>query len=891
MIWNNGRYEMRILRSMILRRFIIAIAVIAALMASAWLTWPVWVVPVARLLLAHHGIAIDAIETGRPTLRSLHIGRVVLALPAAGYRVTLAADDIDLAYLPATLARGELQAAGVHSLAIAVAARQATVQPGVAVALRTLLPSVRLAQLPISTLHVKTLLLTLPAAMAQARLSGSLDIRDGRLAAALAVVDEPSLTVSLEADRDNHLELTVQRSGDRIGALRIEVLTNGQLDAALDIDLTEAGVVARERGWQLPGQPWSGRLDASWHGELPASLSADALQSLAGSGEARATLGTGRVGPLASVTGQLRARLATSAGRLSVRFDRAEAVAGLAADTLPAGSTADATPTLHASLSQGATVVIDLEGDRARLASGEAALRLGGQGTGVAVDAAISSAQAGRGADGWRLTAGFNAQGTVRRLRTARTAVDQVAATLTGTIDTTAADVALLLQPTTRLRLTGLRAMGLVVPSLAARAAGPLAVMFSGGRVALPQARFDIDGTSAVAPGYRVGFAAGALSLQSVALDLSSKHWSAQSLGLTVDGLSLRRADLGVRPVNLAADLTVADGRASGSWRVSGGGGLAKLHGTVHHDLATGAGRLDAKLDTMEFSESGRYLPALVDPLPWPVDFTGGRLAAEAHAQWTPTGVDAGATAVPDRLAGFYDLNLFKGMSTTVKAEYRRGTLTLSAPQVDVAEVDAGLPLTDIGFGLRSADGRAVIDDLHAGVLGGEVQAPPIELGAAGQPARFTLRFTGIDLGRVFDLQQKISGQGTLDGNVPVTLSDAGVSAGDAHFSARPPGGIIRYSGGLPGGALGANPGVKLAFDSLENFHFDTLDVRADYAPSGDLQMQVKLAGRNPALAESRPIHFNLNVSENVPDLLKTLRLGRDISERLEQRIKEIYRK
>ncbi len=72
---------------------------------------------------------------------------------------------------------------------------------------------------------------------------------------------------------------------------------------------------------------------------------------------------------------------------------------------------------------------------------------------------------------------------------------------------------------------------------------------------------------------------------------------------------------------------------------------------------------------------------------------------------------------------------------------------------------------------------------------------------------------------------------------------------------------------------------MQLVLQALNNFHYNVLQVGAQYGDVGTLNLNVRLEGRNPDQKKSPPIHFNLTVQENIPALLKTLRLVQDIEE------------
>jgi hypothetical protein len=66
---------------------------------------------------------------------------------------------------------------------------------------------------------------------------------------------------------------------------------------------------------------------------------------------------------------------------------------------------------------------------------------------------------------------------------------------------------------------------------------------------------------------------------------------------------------------------------------------------------------------------------------------------------------------------------------------------------------------------------------------------------------------------------------------------------------------------------------MQVVLQALSNFHYTVLQVSAQYAENGTLRLQARLEGKNPDQKISLPIHFNLTVQENIPMLLKSLRL------------------
>jgi len=81
-----------------------------------------------------------------------------------------------------------------------------------------------------------------------------------------------------------------------------------------------------------------------------------------------------------------------------------------------------------------------------------------------------------------------------------------------------------------------------------------------------------------------------------------------------------------------------------------------------------------------------------------------------------------------------------------------------------------------------------------------------------------------------------------------------------------------------------ANTNMEMVLQALSNFHYNVLQVGAQYAENGTLQLQARLEGKNPDQEKSPPIHFNLTVQENIPALLKSLRLVNDLEDSVRNR-------
>lgn len=170
-------------------------------------------------------------------------------------------------------------------------------------------------------------------------------------------------------------------------------------------------------------------------------------------------------------------------------------------------------------------------------------------------------------------------------------------------------------------------------------------------------------------------------------------------------------------------------------------------------------------------------------------------------------------------------------------------------------------------------------------LLGGSFTAAPFTYDLAGGDGALKLELDGVDLGAVLALEgEDLYGEGRLNGQIPVNIVDDMITVKDGTL--RNTGkGVIRLAPSL---AQSVNqPGLDFALRALEDFQYETLEADINYDVKGDLLAAVRLRGRNAKIEKGRPIHYNLNISENLPALLASLRLQDEVNERVERRVQQ----
>ncbi len=264
-----------------------------------------------------------------------------------------------------------------------------------------------------------------------------------------------------------------------------------------------------------------------------------------------------------------------------------------------------------------------------------------------------------------------------------------------------------------------------------------------------------------------------------------------------------------------------------------------------------------------------------------------GPLRLDLEVQTSPQrGIEAQGGIYLDDWRGRLGNVRFHGLQGEAKWKIDHGQWQWPHIDIRLAELDAGVPLRQwhlSGEARFGANAQLHLRRFRLSLLGGSLQAQEFRLHLhPDEPDdRFLLRLRHIDLQRLTALEglESLQVSGLLDGELPFHWNGRELSVQDAQLRVRAPGGVIRYR--ADDDSPSDNPGLRLASSVLRNFHYRTLNARADYRADGQLHMQIHLQGHNPEYDHGRPVNFHIQWEENLRALLKSLMLGNEISERL----------
>lgn len=249
-------------------------------------------------------------------------------------------------------------------------------------------------------------------------------------------------------------------------------------------------------------------------------------------------------------------------------------------------------------------------------------------------------------------------------------------------------------------------------------------------------------------------------------------------------------------------------------------------------------------------------------------------------------------------LAGIYDRSTLSGVDGELHLQLAGDRLTLALPSLSAKQIDPGIALGPLQLQANyqaslqhPMAGKLSHQRAELGILGGSLRLEPATWALDQSSQLLPLKLSGLDLQELFRVYpaEGLKGNGLLDGTLPLRLGKT-ISIEQGLIEARAPGGRLRFHSPRIRAMGQANPGMKLVTDALEDFHYDLLSSSLDYDQSGTLRLGMRLHGQNPAIEQGRPIHFNINLEEDIPTLLASLQLTDKVSDIIQQRIQQRMR-
>lgn len=342
--------------------------------------------------------------------------------------------------------------------------------------------------------------------------------------------------------------------------------------------------------------------------------------------------------------------------------------------------------------------------------------------------------------------------------------------------------------------------------------------------------------------------------------------------------------------------------------------GAPLVGASIAHSFARNTGSLDLRIEPAEFSQesplSSRLDLAYLELPGGPIDILAGAFEMRADLGWSRQQdgdwiLGGPLVAKANSLSGFAAETLFVAASTEIFAEvsysqeqlltlFNARPATLSISRLDTGFVLENI-LLDYQLALAPNTYELTISGARADFLGGEVAIPALRLSdlsrTMNQEQAVDIILTDVDLASIVNLADypQVIVEGAISGYIPLnyTRGERGmtVTVSEGLISALKPGGSIRYT--PLGGITNSNQSLQLVNEALANYQFSTLDTTLELDKTGELDLGVVLSGINPDMNAGQAINLNVNISDNLHTLLKSLQASRTLTDELERRLEK----
>ncbi|MCZ6829062.1 MAG: YdbH domain-containing protein [Gammaproteobacteria bacterium] len=382
------------------------------------------------------------------------------------------------------------------------------------------------------------------------------------------------------------------------------------------------------------------------------------------------------------------------------------------------------------------------------------------------------------------------------------------------------------------------------------------------------------------------------LNLSGLELSRDSNSTLKGQLHLGADTINLQRSGAWLPALAIQSDIVLAGQAVSLTGQVWGDSQKPLFKGSADYRLDTerGSGRILA--DTIAFDADHNRLSQHFAHWPFEWDIFAGSLLLDVGLRWHSgeqgTVLQSEISLRLQGLAGVYQAIGFVGLDGDLAAEFHSPDqlITSSAATISLDSLDVGVPIEAIQarFLVDAAQQQLILETVEARLFGGRVWIEDAVYRVDNAHNQIPIGVDGIQVEQLLALAgyHAVEGTGLISGLLPLDVTRLGVTMERGMLAAKAPGGVFRYRTEV---VADTNPAMVQVIEALSNFHYTIFQVEADYLENGDLVLEMVLRGSNPALQQGRPIHLNLNVTDNIPTLLKSLQSGRVIADTISKKL------
>ncbi len=268
-----------------------------------------------------------------------------------------------------------------------------------------------------------------------------------------------------------------------------------------------------------------------------------------------------------------------------------------------------------------------------------------------------------------------------------------------------------------------------------------------------------------------------------------------------------------------------------------------------------------------------------------------GMVSANVKFKWSKNGI---------RSSGILDLDNVSFIHQAVKISGLNATLDLtdllspsSPPQqsLTIRRIDSGIPMENLVVSYQIGDSppRIVLEKANLFLLGGIVSLGPTLIDPTSVRNDMLILVNNIELEALFDLikVEGLTGNGRLDGSIPITLEGDHIIIRNSHLEAEIPGMLQFQSEKASQMLASTGKEMELLLQVLQDFHYTELSLKLDKSATHDLVVTLSLLGNNPNVKKGRMFRLNINLESNIGEILEAINQGFRLSNEI---LRDLFR-
>jgi len=341
-----------------------------------------------------------------------------------------------------------------------------------------------------------------------------------------------------------------------------------------------------------------------------------------------------------------------------------------------------------------------------------------------------------------------------------------------------------------------------------------------------------------------------------------------KSLDVNANLLNLSLQHPQLAPLNFKGIAKTQDDQIDFSIQVKG----QPISARVHYNIKNKAGTATVNAGPWNFEKDG-VQPESLSPLLSVIEDAKGGFGVDVDTHWEQGTFDGAIITTFDDLTMKVGGLAIEGLKGTVKID-RLKPPTIGKVQKIVAQNiggEYGMQNSQLNF--TFVEDKLTIKRFEADVAGGMVTMDEHIIDPYSLEQRFALDFSQLDLSRLFDVLniKGVSGDGRLNGSVPLRLAKDMMTVKDGKFSALGPGTLKIQSSGIKNALSSGGENANLLLNVLENFQYKSLILAINSDKFGKAIAGLSLAGSNPNVMDSRQFILNINLETQIDKILKIL--------------------